>query len=193
MADSAFVQTVPPARATRETFYILLVALLVLGMSSVVIRHNQKDQTALTTLGAQEVSARYDLKPAEQGIFADLLLAYEEWRMLPAGEDNRDVAQWIDDNWPPFTDVLEDKQRGHHQWRKHHAEGRDAYVGISQQPDIAGHFLWILPEERTTATLAQFEVWIHSANKPPALGHLDPEDLIPLEWKRINRANDIKR
>ncbi len=193
MVAKAFIQTVLPARATRETLYVLLVVLFVVVVSGIVISQNQRSETMLMTLSEHEVSARYDLKPAEQGIFADLLLAYEEWLALPADEGNWAVAVWIDDNWPPFTDVSEDKQRGHHQWRQYHSGGRDAYLGVSQQLEIAGHFLWILPENRENATLEQFEVWIHRGNKLPSLGHLDPEDLIPFEWKRINRKNEIKR
>lgn len=103
------------------------------------------------------------------------------------------MQEWQNDNWPPFTDVDEGKQRGSHRWQKYHAAGREVYLGVSVEPQTAGHFLWILPSAREENALVQFEVWLHPAAQPPALHHLDAEDLVPTGWKRINRSNNIRR
>ncbi|WP_115219452.1 hypothetical protein [Suttonella indologenes] len=78
-----------------------------------------------------------------------------------------------------YTDVDEGKQRGSHRWQKYHVAGREVYLGVSVEPQTAGHFLWILPPAREENALAQFEVWLHPAAQPPALHHLDAEDLVP--------------
>lgn len=74
MSKPALVVTVAPARATRETAYVLLAALAIILIAALIIRHNQKDNSHAATLAPYEISLRYDLKPAEQGIVVDLLL-----------------------------------------------------------------------------------------------------------------------
>ncbi|OFV46439.1 hypothetical protein RP300_01925 [Oligella urethralis] len=186
-----YCQTVHPDKATKETLYVILVAIVIVIGSGVFIFFHQRDEGRRHTLAPYEVSARYDLKATEQGLVTDLLLVYEEWLDSPSTEAPS-VQSLIDDNFPPFTDVQENKQRGDHQWHKLSAEGRTYYLGLSQRPEIAGHLLWILPRDKSVTE--GFELWIYSkAVEPPALRHLEADRLAAAGWQRVNLNNEIKR
>lgn len=194
--ETPHIQTVPPNKATRETIYVILAAVLVVFLSVIIIHFNQRPHDDVTSLQSFETSARYDLTPAEQGIFADLLLVYEDWLLQQKSAANPSIDMLIADNWPPFTDVAEHKNRGAHQWQKIHRNGRDAYLGLSQDKTLAGDFLWVLPPSRENASLADLAVWTtqdSSAAGTASLTDLTTEQLIAAGWRKINRQNDIKR
>lgn len=193
MTKAPWVETVAPNKATFETFYVCVAALAVVFFSAVIIHFNQRSHTDAATLQPFEISVRYDLTPAEQGIFADLLLVYEDWLQQNPADPNPTLAMLLADNWPPFTDRAEQKNRGAHRWQKIRLNGQDAYLGQSQNRQLAGHFLWILPPSRQNATLNDLAIWLNKSPPVPALTDLTPASLIAAGWKKINRQNEIKR
>ncbi|WP_432785646.1 hypothetical protein AAEX37_02434 [Oligella sp. MSHR50489EDL] len=187
----SYCQTVHPDKATKETVYVILVAIVIVIGSGVFIFFHQRDEGERHTLAPYEVSARYDLKATEQGLITDLLLVYEEW-LAGSSAEAPSVQSLIDENLPPFTDVRENKQRGDHQWQKSRAEGRTYYLGLSRRPEIAGHLLWILPRDKSVAD--GFELWIYSkVVEPSALQYLEADRLAAAGWRRVNLNNEIKR
>lgn len=192
-AEHRFIEIVPPARATKETLYVLAVCVLSIVVAAGIVRINQKDSQLQQSLSADEISLRYDLSAAEQGVFADLQVAFDDWLLQDENEPPPSVADWIANDFPPFNDQAEAGQRGNHQWTLLHQEGQAAYWGQSQDVATAGSLLWLLPAQRQGSDMQHFEVWHHKGS-PSALPHrLDGEHLRAAGWKRINRNADIAR
>ncbi|ATB67470.1 MULTISPECIES: DUF6162 family protein [Pseudomonas] len=171
-------QVVRPAGAGHETLYVLLAALLivVLAASVVAARGEREDEQAIA---AHQLDARRDLNAAEQGIHTDLWVAVEEIRALR--EDNGtapDAQALADEGLPPFVSDASSQSRGSHQWS---LLANGAYLGRSQDAQVAGSFLVILP----AASDAQPDVWLRRDSTALPPDALDSDALIAAGWQQI--------
>lgn len=182
---TAHRQIVAPASAKHETLYLSLALCLVIGLSAIIIAFNQKSNANAQTLSSHETSVRYHLSAAEQSIYADLQLLYQHWRISP--EHLPSVEEWIEEDWPPFTDELYQLKRGSHVWSQLADAQTNAYLGISQNTDLSGHFLWICDDSSKEAP----DVWLshHTLQAPP--NALTEEALIATGWQKINPSAHI--
>ncbi|HAP25632.1 MAG TPA: hypothetical protein DCR74_08375, partial [Achromobacter sp.] len=93
-------------------------------------------------LAATQIDLRRDLTPGEQGIYADLRVAYEEIGFaLQAGEPLPSVADLAAQGLPPFVADNSAAARGGHVWRLERQADKALYVGQKADAALAGSFL----------------------------------------------------
>ena len=172
------VQVVRPAGAGHETLYVLLVALLILALAATVValRGEREDETRIE---AHQLDARRDLNAAEQGIYTDLLVAFDEVQLLR--EENAavpGVEALAEEGLPPFVMDAGSQSRGSHQWQWLQA---GAYLGRSQAPQVAGSFLLILPGDSN----GQADVWLRRDSAAVVPDDLGQAALIAAGWQQV--------
>ncbi|MFS1291894.1 DUF6162 family protein [Pseudomonas piscis] len=173
----ATTQVVRPAGAGHETLYVLLLCLLILcAAASVVLWHSEADTS--NTIAAHQLDARRDLSAGEQGIYADLRVTLDEIRLLQTeGQALPSPAQLAEEGFAPFAQDASSVSRGGHAWQVLD----QAYLGLSQNPQVAGSFLMrIAPEDD-----AQVDIWLNrspSASVPHDLGQ---QQLIAAGWQQV--------
>ncbi|HKS15531.1 MAG TPA: DUF6162 family protein [Pseudomonas sp.] len=171
-------QVIRPAGAGHETLYVLLTSLLIVVLAAAVVslRGERVDEVAIA---AHQLDARRDLNAAEQGIYTDLRVAFDEILLLR--EENAatpSVQALADKGFPPFVVDASSASRGGHQWQWLEA---GAYLGQSADRQVSGSFLMIVPQ----ASDAQADVWLRrdGAGSTPAV--LDADSLIAAGWQQI--------
>jgi Family of unknown function (DUF6162) len=169
---------VRPAGAGHETLYVLLASLLIVALAAsvVLLRGEREDEQAIAS---HQIDARRDLNAAEQGIYTDLRVAFDEIQLLrEESAATPSVTALADQGLPPFVADAGSQRRGNHQWQWL-AEG--AYLGRSQAPQVAGSFLLILPDAGST----EVDVWLRrdSAAVPP--DDLGQAALIAAGWQQV--------
>jgi len=84
-------QVVRPAGAGHETLYVLLVSLLIVALASTVVllRGEREDEQVIAS---HQIDARRDLSAAEQGIYTDLRVAFDEIQLLR--EETASTPPW---------------------------------------------------------------------------------------------------
>ncbi|WP_449433738.1 DUF6162 family protein [Pseudomonas putida] len=171
-------QVVRPAGASHETLYVLLVSLLIviLAATVVVLRGEREDQQAIAS---HQIDARRDLSAAEQGLYTDLRVAFDEIQLLreelgavPA------VAALVDQGLPPFVADASSQRRGGHQWLWLEP---GAFLGLSQDAQVAGSFLLVIPHDSS----AQPDVWLRRDSAAVAVPDLGHEALIAAGWQQV--------
>lgn len=172
------VQVVRPAGAGHETLYVLLVSLLILLSAAgvVALRGERQDEVPLA---AHQLDARRDLNAAEQGIYADLRVAFDEVQALR--EDTPElvaVEVLADEGFPPFVNDASSASRGQHQWQ---LLGNTAYLGLSQDATVAGSFLLLVPNASDGAA----DFWLSRTSATAVPAELSPEALQAAGWKQI--------
>ncbi|MFB4394927.1 MULTISPECIES: DUF6162 family protein [unclassified Pseudomonas] len=171
-------QVIRPAGAGHETLYMLLTALLILAVAAsvVTLRGERVDEQ---TIASHQIDARRDLTPAEQGLYTDLHVALDEIRALR--EENAavpSVAALAEEGLPPFVEDTSSASRGNHQWQWLDS---GAYLGRSQDAQVAGSFLLILPSEAQ----APADVWLRRDSSAAAPDDLGSESLIAAGWQQV--------
>ena len=171
-------QLIRPAGAGHETLYVLLVSLLIvlLAASVVLLRGEREDHQVIAS---HQIDARRDLTAAEQGLYTDLRVAFDEIQLLR--EENAaapDVDTLAAEGLPPFVRDAGSQRRGDHRWSWLEA---GAYLGRSQAPQIAGSLLLIVPAD----SAGQADVWLRrdSAAMPP--DDLGQAALIAAGWQQV--------
>ena len=171
-------QVVRPAGAGHETLYVLLVSLLIviLAATVVMLRGEREDEQAIAS---HQIDARRDLTAAEQGLYTDLRVAFDEIQLLREETAAVPSVQGLaDEGLPPFVVDAGSQSRGSHQWSWLET---GAYLGRSQAPQVAGSLLLILPGDSS----GQADVWLRrdsAAVTPADLGHAA---LIAAGWQQI--------
>lgn len=176
-------KVVRPAGAGHESLYVLLVALLIVAVAGTVValRGEREDEVRFA---AHQVDARRDLSPAEQGLFTDLHVAFDEIRLLHAEEGHLpDVAQLADAGLPPFVADASSASRGGHRWTRLDA---GAYLGRSQDRQVAGDLLMLSPG----ALEASADVWLLRETGGSLPGALTPQALAAQGWRQITTHYD---
>lgn len=177
------VQVVRPAGAGHETLYVLLLCLaIVLAAGTVVAWHGETQSEP--DIAAHQIDARRDLTAAEQGIYADLRVAFDEIRIRHEEEQALlSPAALADEGFPPFAADASATSRGSHRWQLLPGD-QPAYLGLSQAPEVAGAFLMLADTD-----LQQADVWLHrGASSAPA--SLDAQSLITAGWQQIASQYD---
>ncbi|HDS1737856.1 DUF6162 family protein [Pseudomonas sp. BP8] len=167
-----------PAGAGHETLYVLLVALLILAVAAsvVMLRGEREDEVSIAS---HQIDARRDLNAAEQGVFTDLWVAFDEIQMLRAEDSvTPAVATLAEEGLPPFVSDAASASRGRHQWQWLEA---GAYLGRSQDAQVAGSFLLILPEQADGAA----DVWLRRDSAAVTPDALDQQALVAAGWQQI--------
>lgn len=171
------VQVVRPAGAGHETLYVLLVSLAILLIAAtVVVLRGEREDTV--TLPPHQLDARRDLNAAEQGVYADLRVAFDEIQARRAEEPQlMSIEALVEEGFPPFVADASSTTRGSHQWQQ--LQGT-AYLGLSPNGEVAGSFLLQVPG----AVQDSAEVWLsRTATAAPA--DLSPAALIAAGWQQI--------
>ncbi|SDH38629.1 hypothetical protein SAMN05216588_104215 [Pseudomonas flavescens] len=177
------VQVVRPAGAGHETLYVLLLCLaILLAAGSVVAWHGET--ASETRIESHQIDARRDLSAAEQGIFADLRVAYDEIRIRRDEEQTLlSPAELAEEGFPPFAADASATSRGRHQWQLLRGD-EPAYFGASQALDVAGSLLMLVGAEHEQA-----DVWLNR-NSASAPSSLDAPSLIAAGWQQIAAQYD---
>lgn len=171
------VQVVRPAGAGHETLYVLLVsALILLLAASVVAVRGERHEAPV--LEAHQLDARRDLNAAEQGVYADLRVAFDEVQARreedPALFSVHDLAE---EGFPPFAQDASAASRGRHQWQ---LLDNHAYFGLTQAKETAGSFLLLVPDAHDGAA----DVWL-SRSATGAPSDLSAEALQAAGWQQV--------
>ncbi|MFJ2526057.1 DUF6162 family protein [Pseudomonas sp. Irchel s3f19] len=171
-------EVVRPAGAGHETLYVLLVSLLIviLAATVVMLRGEREDEQAIAS---HQIDARRDLTAAEQGLYTDLRVAFDEIQLLREETAAVPSVQALaDEGLPPFVVDAGSQSRGSHQWSWLET---GAYLGRSQAPQVAGSLLLILPGDSN----GQADVWLRRDSAvvtPDDLGHAA---LIAAGWQQV--------
>ncbi|WP_144964195.1 DUF6162 family protein [Pseudomonas sp. DE0010] len=171
------VQVIRPAGAGHETLYVLLVSALIVALAAsvVLVRGERVDDQPIAS---HQIDARRDLTPAEQGLYTDLRVAFDEIQYLREEQGAvPEVQALAAEGLPPFVIDAGSQGRGDHQWS---SLAGGAYLGRSQAPEVAGHLLMILPEGG-----AEANVWLYRGNPSPSVDDLAPASLIAVGWRQV--------
>ena len=171
-------QVVRPAGAGHETLYVVLISLLIVVLAATVVwmRGEREDEQAIAS---HQVDARRDLTAAEQGIYTDLRVAFDEIQLL---REETAAVPGVDalaaESLPPFVVDAGSQSRGSHQWLWLQT---GAYLGRSQDPQLAGSFLLILPGDSS----GQADVWLRRDSAAVTPDDLDQAALIAAGWRQV--------
>ncbi|MFJ4348638.1 DUF6162 family protein [Pseudomonas sp. NPDC089401] len=171
-------QVVRPAGAGHETLYVLLVSALivVLAATVVLLRGEREDEQAVAS---HQLDARRDLTAAEQGLYTDLRVAFDEIQLLREERAGvPDVQTLGEEGLPPFVADAGSQSRGQHRWQWLPA---GAYLGRSQAPEVAGSFLLILPGD----SAGQADVWLRRDSAAVLPDDLGQAALIAAGWRQV--------
>jgi hypothetical protein len=171
-------QVVRPAGAGHETLYVLLVSLLIVALAAsvVLLRGEREDEQAIAS---HQIDARRDLTAAEQGIYTDLRVAFDEIQLLR--EESAaipSIETLAEEGLPPFVTDAGSQSRGGHQWQWLPS---GAYLGRSQAPQVAGSFLMIVPEASST----EVDVWLRRDSAAVLPDDLGQAALIAAGWQQV--------
>lgn len=171
-------QVVRPAGAGHETLYVVLISLLIVVLAATVVwmRGEREDEQ---TIASHQVDARRDLTAAEQGIYTDLRVAFDEIQLL---REETAAVPGVDalaaESLPPFVVDAGSQSRGSHQWLWLQT---GAYLGRSQDPQLAGSFLLILPGDSS----GQADVWLRRDSAAVTPDDLGQAALIAAGWRQV--------
>ncbi|QNL87395.1 Uncharacterized protein PPKH_1981 [Pseudomonas putida] len=171
-------QVVRPAGAGHETLYVVLISLLIVVLAATVVwmRGEREDEQAIAS---HQVDARRDLTAAEQGIYTDLRVAFDEIQLL---REETAAVPGVDalaaESLPPFVEDAGSQSRGSHQWLWLQT---GAYLGRSQDPQLAGSFLLILPGDSS----GQADVWLRRDSAAVTPDDLGQAALIAAGWQQV--------
>ncbi|CAG8863644.1 hypothetical protein PS627_00582 [Pseudomonas fluorescens] len=171
-------QVVRPAGAGHETLYVLLTSLLIVALAATVVslRGERVDEVAIAS---HQLDARRDLNAAEQGIYTDLRVAFDEIQMQREESALTPSVQALaDEGFPPFVADASSASRGSHQWQW---LDLGAYLGQSADSQVAGSFLLIVPQ----ASEGQADVWLRREGVSAVPTALDAGSLITAGWQQI--------
>lgn len=171
-------QVVRPAGAGHETFHVLLASLLIVLLAAAVVwlRGERVDEVAIA---AHQLDARRDLNAAEQGIYTDLRVAFDEIQLLREENASTPTVQALaDEGFPPFVVDASSASRGGHRWQW---LDLGAYLGQSGDSQVAGSFLLIVPQ----ASDGQADVWLRREDTGRELTALTADALIAAGWQQI--------
>lgn len=185
-------QIIRPAGAGHETLAVLGACLVIVAAAAgyIGLREAPPDSAPLA---ATQIDARRDLTPAEQGIYADLRVAYEEIGFaLRAGEPFPSVDELAAQGLSPFVADNSTAARGGHAWRLQRQAGKALYVGQTADAKLAGSFLMRAEDghakdghEHDHGAPGQADVWLArgaSARVPDAA---DDAALAAAGWRQV--------
>jgi len=179
---------VEPAGAGHETLWLLLAAGLILATAALVVGWHGRDHH-VAELAPHQLDARRDLTAAEQGLYADLRVAYDEllfYAEAPA------VAELADSGLPPFIADASAARRGDHRWQRLTLAGATddgpaaaavVYYGETAEPEVAGSLLLAAPAADTEPS--DVRVWLNREAGATLPASLVPADLAKSGWHLV--------
>lgn len=182
------VQAVRPAGAGHETGIVLAVCAVIILLASltIILRATVATDSSIDT---NQVDARRGLTAAEQGIYADLLVAADEIAFADTPPAVSDLAQQM---IPPFAVDSSTIRRGQHDWQMKQDSTAVVYIGVSHDPQTAGSLLLRLPLSAESGHVHEqshepVQVWLHKSadNQAQLPQGLDQAALIHDGWKQI--------
>ncbi|HBP31977.1 MAG: DUF6162 family protein [Advenella sp.] len=182
------VQAIRPAGAGHETGAVLAVCagIVLLATLTIVLRTTSAPVSQIQT---DQIDARHGLTAAEQGVYADLLVAAEEVGFAQTPPQVSDLAEQM---IPPFVVDASTGRRGGHDWHMKQEGQVVAYIGVTQAPTTAGSMLLRVTHSPGAASYAKeqdspAQVWLYkttdAAAQVPAA--LNPDSLTQEGWQQI--------
>ncbi|AHG64644.1 DUF6162 family protein [Advenella mimigardefordensis] len=163
------VQAIRPAGAGHETAAVLAACavIVLLATLTIVLRTTS---APVSQIQAGQVDARHGLTAAEQGVYADLLVAAQEIGLAQTPPQVSDLAEQM---IPPFVTDASTERRGGHDWQMKQDGQMVAYIGVTHAPDTAGSMLLrMTPPTDATAHADQqdstVQVWLQKDTGRPA-------------------------
>ena len=182
------VQAIRPAGAGHETGAVLAVcaAIVLLATLTIVLRTTSAPTSHIQS---DQIDARHGLTAAEQGVYADLLVAAEEIGFAQTPPQVNDLAEQM---IPPFVVDASTGRRGGHNWHMKQEGQVVAYIGVTHAPNTAGSMLLRVTRSPDAANDAEqqgspAQVWLYkttgaAAQAPVAL---NPDSLAQEGWQQI--------
>ncbi|PJX26066.1 hypothetical protein CAP48_08605 [Advenella sp. S44] len=188
------VQAIRPAGAGHETRVVLAVCIIIVMLATLTIVL-RTTQTTVAQVQAHQVDARHGLTAAEQGVYADLLVAADEIGLAPTVPDVNELAtQMI----PPFATDVATARRGGHEWHMKQDGAIAAYIGVTHQPDTASSMLLRVTRSpdadgHAAPDSRQTQVWLYKGAQAQAQmpATLDPGSLVQAGWQEIVSQFDV--
>lgn len=167
-------QTVRPSGVERETLWVGLAAVVILCAAVVTVSLRAAVPEEIT-LAAYQVDSRSGLTPAEQGLYADLLVAAQDIAAAPAAMA---VSELAAEGMAPFARDASWRARGAHEWSGWSGDHGEAfYLGQPGDPVLAGTLLLRIAG-------GEGAVWLKpGVAHPPA--HPESGALAAAGWKRV--------
>lgn len=155
------VQAIRPAGAGHETAAVLAVCAIIvlLATFTIVLRTTS---APVSQIQAGQIDARHGLTAAEQGVYADLLVAAQEIGLAQAPPQVSELAEQM---IPPFVKDASTERRGGHDWQMKQEGQVVAYIGVTHKPDIAGSMLLRMTQladvtAQTDQSNSAVQVWL---------------------------------
>lgn len=174
--SASTTQIVRPAGAGHETLYVLLLCLVILAVAGSVALLRGESQT-VSSVDSHQLDARRDLSAGEQGIYADLRVTLDEIHLLQAEAQALPTpAQLAEEGFAPFAQDASSVSRGDHAWQ---LLGQ-AYVGLSQNPQVAGSFVMRIGADPTNP-----DIWLNRSKPLAAPTDFSDQALLDAGWKQV--------
>lgn len=181
---------VKPAGAGHESLWVVIVSALIIAVAALVVSLRVSPDVS-TEIAEHQIDARHDLTVAEQGLYADLLVAVDEIAML--GETaTPTVAALSEEGLSPFVKDITAEQRGSHAWTLVRTGEGVAYLGVTADQQVAGSLLLRLPHTKeedghghADAQDSTADVWLNRTVEAVTPAHLSDEDLIRAGWRHV--------
>ena len=182
------VQAIRPAGAGHETAAVLAVCavIVLLATFTIVLRTTS---APVSQIQAGQIDARHGLTAAEQGVYADLLVAAQEIGLAQAPPQVSELAEQM---IPPFVKDASTERRGGHDWQMKQEGQVVAYIGVTHKPDIAGSILLRMTQSadvtaQTSPSNSAVQVWLQKNKGGPAQlpTTLNPDNLVQEGWQQV--------
>jgi hypothetical protein len=183
-------QVVKPAGVGHESLWVVILSAVIVAVAGLVVSLRVTPEVKVE-IPAHQIDARRDLTVAEQGLYADLLVAVDEIDAI--GQDvPPTIATLTEEGLSPFFKDVTAVQRGSHVWQEINAGDDVAYLGVTADTEIAGSLLLRLPQKKEHAghghgegQLATAAVWLNRAAQLAAPARLSDEELIRTGWRHV--------
>ena len=183
-------QVVKPAGVGHESLWVLILSALIVAVAGLVVSLRITPEVK-TEIATHQIDARRDLTVAEQGLYADLLVAVDEITAI-GGDTPPTVAVLSEEGLSPFFGDVTATQRGSHVWQIIRAGDEVAYLGVTADTNVAGSLLLRLPQKKehaghghTDGAESTTDVWLNRTAQVAAPASLSDEALIRTGWQHV--------
>lgn len=181
---------VKPAGVGHESLWVVILSALIIAVAGLVVSLRMTPEVT-TDIAAHQIDARHDLTVAEQGLYADLLVAVDEIAAI-GGDTPPTVAMLSEEGLSPFFADVTATQRGGHVWQIIRAGDEVAYLGVSTDPEVAGALLLRLPQKKehgghghTEGKDSTADVWLNRTAQVAVPTGVSDETLIRTGWQHV--------
>lgn len=182
-------QVIKPAGVGHESMWVLGLCAAIIAVAGLVVSLRVTPETT-TEIAEYQIDARRDLTVAEQGLYADLLIAVDEIAAIGDATPPT-VAALTEEGLSPFFKDVTSVQRGDHVWTDVTANGDVAYLGVTGDTAIAGSLLLRLPPQEKhdghahDAAPVVATVWLNRQAQVGTPARLSDDDLVKAGWRHV--------